>query len=86
MPTTASAEAYRKVVFDTVTEDHFSHNLETNAIGPYWLTFAFLPLLERWKSNPGGARFAPQVIMTSSMNGWTKVCRIRPSLCAGTIS
>ena len=37
------------------------------------MTFAFLPLLEKWKESPGAARFAPQIVMTSSMNGWTKV-------------
>ena len=74
MPSAASAEAYRRAVFDNVTEEDFDQDLKTNALGPYWLTFAFLPLLERWKTSQGGARFAPQVIMTSSINGWTKVC------------
>lgn len=50
--------------------------MRTNDIGPYWMTFAFLPLLEKWKeagyTATGGRKFAPQVIMTSSMNGWTK--------------
>ena len=46
--------------------------MNVNAVGPYWLTFAFLPLLEKWKKSPGGAKFVPQIIMTSSMNGWTK--------------
>ena len=81
MPANASAEEYRKTVFETVTEEHFDYNLQTNAIGPYWMTFAFLPLLERWKSTPGGARFAPQIVMTSSMNGWTKVRPPRLYLC-----
>ncbi|KAF8191226.1 NAD-P-binding protein [Pholiota molesta] len=52
--------------------DDFDDVYRTNAVGPYWLTFAFLPLLEKWKSSPGGTKFVPQVIMTSSMNGWTK--------------
>ncbi|KAI0667286.1 NAD-P-binding protein [Trametes maxima] len=71
-PGIANAEGYRKAYFDEVSEDAFDHNLKTNAIGPYWLTFAFLPLLEKWKESPGAARFAPQIVMTSSMNGWTK--------------
>ncbi|KAI9062135.1 NAD-P-binding protein [Trametes sanguinea] len=71
-PDVASAEAYRKAYFDEVPEEAFDHNFKTNAVGPYWLTFAFLPLLEKWKESPGGARFAPQIVMTSSMNGWTK--------------
>lgn len=71
-PTVASAEAFRRAYFDEVPEESFDHNIRTNAVGPYWLTFAFLPLLEKWKSSPGGSRFAPQIVMTSSMNGWTK--------------
>ncbi|RPD54968.1 NAD-P-binding protein [Lentinus tigrinus ALCF2SS1-7] len=71
-PTTANAEAFRKAYFDEVTEEDFENSLNTNAVGPYWLTFAFLPLLEKWKQSPGGACFAPQIVMTSSMNGWTK--------------
>ncbi|KAI0760570.1 NAD-P-binding protein [Fomes fomentarius] len=71
-PTVASAEAFRRAYFDEVPEESFDHNIRTNAVGPYWLTFAFLPLLEKWKSSPGGTRFAPQIVMTSSMNGWTK--------------
>ena len=75
-PTTVSGEAFRAAYFDAVAEDDFDHDFKTNAVGPYWLTFAFLPLLEKWKENGfttvGGRKFAPQVIMTSSMNGWTK--------------
>uniref|UniRef100_A0A5K1JRR0 Isoepoxyedon dehydrogenase n=1 Tax=Ganoderma boninense TaxID=34458 RepID=A0A5K1JRR0_9APHY len=71
-PTEAKAEAFVKAYFHEVAEEDFDQALATNAVGPYWLTFAFLPLLEKWKSSPGGARFAPQVVMTSSMNGWTK--------------
>ena len=72
-PTEAKAEAFVKAYFDAVTEEDFDQALTTNAVGPYWLTFAFLPLLEKWKNSPGGERFAPQIVMTSSMNGWTKV-------------
>ncbi|RDX51743.1 NAD-P-binding protein [Lentinus brumalis] len=71
-PTIATAAAFREAYFDAVTEEDFENSMHTNAVGPYWLTFAFLPLLEKWKESPGGARFAPQVVMTSSMNGWTK--------------
>lgn len=49
--------------------------INVNSVGPYWLTFAFLPLLEKWKEHgygSGARKFAPQIIMTSSMNGWTK--------------
>ena len=71
-PAVASADAFRQAYFDDVPEESFDHNIRTNAIGPYWLTFAFLPLLEKWKSSPAASRFAPQIVMTSSMNGWTK--------------
>ncbi len=71
-PTIANAAAFREAYFDAVTEEDFENSMHTNAVGPYWLTFAFLPLLEKWKESPGGTRFAPQVVMTSSMNGWTK--------------
>ncbi|KAJ7147885.1 NAD(P)-binding protein [Mycena crocata] len=75
-PSDASASAYVQACFDSVSEDDFANTLNTNAVGPYWLTFAFLPLLEKWKTAgqaaPASGRFVPQVIMTSSMNGWTK--------------
>ncbi|KAK7684265.1 hypothetical protein QCA50_012589 [Cerrena zonata] len=64
-------EAY----FDKVPEETFDRTLRVNAFGPYWLTFAFLPLLEKWKEHEfgdEGRKFPPQVIMTSIMNGWTK--------------
>ncbi|KAI0730448.1 NAD-P-binding protein [Earliella scabrosa] len=71
-PVSNTATAFRKAYFDDVPEAAFDDNMNTNAVGPYWLTFAFLPLLEKWKEGQGGARFPPQVIMTTSMNGWTK--------------
>ncbi|KAF7329995.1 NAD(P)-binding protein [Mycena kentingensis (nom. inval.)] len=60
--------------FDGVQQEHFTDVFNTNSVGPYWMTFAFLPLLEKWKSAeiPAAKRFVPQVIMTSSINGWTK--------------
>ena len=63
-----------KSYFDPIKQEDFDVTLNTNAVGPYWLTFAFLPLLEKWKNNGELAKkFVPQIIMTSSMNGWTKV-------------
>lgn len=56
----------------TTTPENFENSMRTNAIGPYWLSAAFLPLLEKWKESEGGKKFAPQIVMTSSMNGWTK--------------
>ncbi|KAF8181240.1 NAD(P)-binding protein [Mycena galopus ATCC 62051] len=71
---TATAADHVAACFDAVTEDHFADTLNTNAVGPYWMTFAFLPLLERWKTADTDAakKFVPQIVMTSSMNGWTK--------------
>jgi len=75
-PEEPTAASFIKKYFDPVSQDDFNNVLNTNAVGPYWLTFAFLPLLEAWKNsaqhNPAAAKFVPQVIMTSSMNGWTK--------------
>ncbi|KAJ7441623.1 NAD-P-binding protein [Mycena galericulata] len=76
-PAGAIAADFVSAYFDQITQDQFADVLNTNAVGPYWLTFAFLPLLEAWKGagvkdGEGKPRFAPQVVMTSSMNGWTK--------------
>ncbi|KAH7906996.1 hypothetical protein BJ138DRAFT_1161262 [Hygrophoropsis aurantiaca] len=73
-PTEPTAASYIASHFDPITQDHFNNVINTNAVGPYWLTFAFLPLLEKWKNSddPKTKKFVPQVIMTSSMNGWTK--------------
>ncbi|KAJ7112562.1 NAD-P-binding protein [Mycena epipterygia] len=70
----ATAADYVSAYFDAVSQEDFTDVLSTNAVGPYWLTFAFLPLLESWKNSdaPAAKKFAPQVIMTSSINGWTK--------------
>ncbi|TCD60739.1 hypothetical protein EIP91_009607 [Steccherinum ochraceum] len=74
-PTTTSAQDFVKAYYDEVPEHTFADTINVNSVGPYWLTFTFLPLLEKWKENSfgnGARRFAPQIIMTSSMNGWTK--------------
>lgn len=55
-----------------VTPDAFDNSLRTNSFASYWLSAAFLPLLEKWKSTEGSKKFAPQIVITSSMNGWTK--------------
>ncbi|TFY70947.1 hypothetical protein EVG20_g2058 [Dentipellis fragilis] len=79
-PEEATADAFVKGYFDTVTQEDFENSLHTNAIGPYWLSFAFLPLLEKWKNSELAKKFVPQIIMTSSMNGWTKAsCNLRLS-------
>ena len=69
--TATSATEYFKRYW-AVTPEAFDNSLRTNAFAAYWLSAAFLPLLEAWKKSPGGLKFAPQIIMTSSMNGWTK--------------
>ncbi|KAA1476684.1 NAD(P)-binding protein [Dentipellis sp. KUC8613] len=71
-PEEATADAFVKGYFDTVTQEDFEKTFYTNAVGPYWLSFAFLPLLEKWKSSELAKKFVPQIIMTSSMNGWAK--------------
>ncbi|KAH7928630.1 NAD(P)-binding protein [Leucogyrophana mollusca] len=73
-PAEPTAASYIASHFDSVSQDQFNNVINTNAVGPYWLTFAFLPLLEKWKNSDDLAtkKFVPQVIMTSSMNGWTK--------------
>ncbi|KAI0761298.1 hypothetical protein BD413DRAFT_247582 [Trametes elegans] len=64
----ASAEEHRKAYIDDVSEESSDHTYQTHAVGPYWLTFASLPLLENWKQSPGGSRFAAQIMMATSMN------------------
>ncbi|KAK0212152.1 hypothetical protein DFS33DRAFT_1376645 [Desarmillaria ectypa] len=73
-PAAPTASAYVSSFFDDITQEAFDDTLNTNAVGPYWLTFAFLPLLEKWRlsDDPATKKFGPQIIMTSSMNGWTK--------------
>jgi NAD(P)-dependent dehydrogenase (short-subunit alcohol dehydrogenase family) len=77
-PSATTADAFVHAYLDTVKPEHFGNVLRTNAVGPYWMTFAFLPLLEKWRlagenGHTPAQRFPPQVVMTSSMNGWTKV-------------
>ena len=55
-----------------IKPEEFDISLRTNAFASYWLAAAFLPLLEKWKSSEGGKKFEPQIVITSSMNGWTK--------------
>lgn len=75
-PEEGSAASFVSTFFDGVSEEAFDNTMRVNAYGPYWLSFAFLPLLEKWKENGYGTeghRFPPQIINTSSINGWTKV-------------
>lgn len=76
-PTEATAAAFKAQYFDKLTQHDFDNVWSTNTVGPYWFTFAFLPLLEKWKNSgadlPAAVKFVPQIIMTTSMNAWTKV-------------
>ena len=46
-----AGETFRKAYFDEISEESFTQVFNTNAVASYWLTFAFLPLLERWKES-----------------------------------
>jgi NAD(P)-dependent dehydrogenase (short-subunit alcohol dehydrogenase family) len=48
-PSSTTAD-YVAAFFDAISQDDFTDTLNTNAIGPYGLTFVFLPLFERWKT------------------------------------
>ncbi|KAI0265834.1 NAD(P)-binding protein [Gloeopeniophorella convolvens] len=71
-PTEATAAAYRAAYFDGISPDDFATTTNTNVVGPYFLTFAFLPLLEKWKESPLAQRLPPQVIMITSMGAYLK--------------
>ncbi|KAG9221659.1 hypothetical protein CCMSSC00406_0005572 [Pleurotus cornucopiae] len=73
-PTEPTASAFVANLFDAVDPESFDNTLRTNAMGPYWMSLAFLPLLEKWKHAdiPAARKFVPQIVMTSSMNGWSK--------------
>jgi len=65
----ANAAAYVETYFNSVSQETFNNVLNTNSVGPYWMSFAFLPLLEKFR-NTEGRRIEPMIVMTSSMNGW----------------
>ncbi|KAG5220628.1 NAD(P)-binding protein [Salix suchowensis] len=73
-PTEPTASAFVANLFDAVDPNSFDNTIRTNAVGPYWMSLAFLPLLEKWKHAdiPAARKFVPQIVMTSSMNGWSK--------------
>ncbi|GAA6010402.1 hypothetical protein JCM10207_005211 [Rhodosporidiobolus poonsookiae] len=67
-----TGEAYKAEYFK-LKDEEFQQVLAVNTIGPYFLSIAFLPLLTASKTSaPYGDKFQPQIINTSSMNGWTK--------------
>ena len=73
VPEVKTGETFRKAYFDEISEESFTQVFNMNAVASYWLTFAFLPLLERWKESPKSDKFAPQIVIASSMNSWAKV-------------
>ena len=72
LPPASTAQQFFDRLF-AVEPEAFDNTLRTNAVSAYYMSIAFLPLLEKWKLSENGKRFPPQIIMTSSMNGWTKV-------------
>ncbi|GAA6040789.1 hypothetical protein JCM8097_003301 [Rhodosporidiobolus ruineniae] len=71
-PKENSGEAYKEE-YGKLTDEDFQKVFSVNTIGPYFLSIAFLPLLTASKTKaPYGDKFQPQIINTSSMNGWTK--------------
>ncbi|GAA6056260.1 hypothetical protein JCM3770_007281 [Rhodotorula araucariae] len=71
-PEAVTGEAFKEAYFG-LSDQSFQSVLSANTVGPYFLSIAFLPLLCASKTGaPYGDRFQPQIINTSSMNGWTK--------------
>ncbi|GAA6023871.1 hypothetical protein JCM11491_003300 [Sporobolomyces phaffii] len=58
----------------SITEQDFYTSFSVNTIGPYFLSAAFIPLLfaSKAKARYNNPNIQPQIINTSSMNGWTK--------------
>ncbi|KAF8830306.1 hypothetical protein HHX47_DHR2000455 [Lentinula edodes] len=69
-PSEASAAAYVSAFFDKIEPQDFNNVLNTNAVGAYWLTFAFLPLLEKWKNSDEEVtkKFVPQMSLPGHSN------------------
>ncbi|KIP06484.1 hypothetical protein PHLGIDRAFT_106957 [Phlebiopsis gigantea 11061_1 CR5-6] len=57
-PAQNTAEAFKAAYFNSLEEEDFANSINTNAALGY--------------ATVGGRKFVPQVVMTSSMNGWTK--------------
>ncbi|KZV98003.1 NAD(P)-binding protein, partial [Exidia glandulosa HHB12029] len=54
--------------FDTYSESDFHSVSAVNTFGLYFMSVAFLKLLDASK----GKKFPPQIVITSSMNAWSK--------------
>jgi len=72
-PKANDAKSYHDRYFG-ITEEDFSKSLSVNTIGPYFLSSAFIPLLfaSKVRAKYNNDNIQPQIINTSSMNGWTK--------------
>ncbi|KAH7096670.1 NAD(P)-binding protein [Auriculariales sp. MPI-PUGE-AT-0066] len=57
---------------DAYTEDDFHKVLSINSIAPWFMSVAFLKLLNASKAHPRGSRFPASIIITSSMNAYSK--------------
>ncbi|GAA6061922.1 hypothetical protein JCM10212_000547 [Sporobolomyces blumeae] len=72
-PKTKDAKSYHDMYFG-LSEDDFHKTFSVNTIGPYFLSTALIPLLfaSKVKAKYNNSNIQPQIINTSSMNGWTK--------------
>ncbi|EJD55041.1 NAD(P)-binding protein [Auricularia subglabra TFB-10046 SS5] len=71
LKTSTNVDDYLKA-FDVYSEADFQSVSGVNSFGLYFMAVAFLKLLDASKSHPRGSKFPPQVIITSSMNAWSK--------------
>ncbi|KZV83076.1 NAD(P)-binding protein [Exidia glandulosa HHB12029] len=59
--------------FDTYSECDFHSVSAVNTFAMYFMSIAFLKLLDASKSDDNGKKFPPQIVITSSMNAWSKM-------------
>lgn len=71
-PEHADAQAYHDAYW-ALDQQSFESVSAVNTTGPYFFSIAFLPLLAAAKGKaPYGDKFTSSIVMTSSMNGWTR--------------
>ncbi|KZV83077.1 NAD(P)-binding protein [Exidia glandulosa HHB12029] len=71
LKTSTNVEDYVNA-FDTYSESDFHSVSAVNTFGVYFMSVAFLKLLDASKNNRKGKKFPPQIVITSSMNAWSK--------------
>lgn len=76
LKTSTNVDEYVKA-FDTYSESDFHAVSSVNTFALYFMAAAFLKLLDASKSHPKGNKFPPQIIITSSMNAWSKIRPLR---------